>query len=193
MLDDFVDVLREAVDVRPEVFFKQRVVFLVDLPQRPVRLVGERGRAGLQALHQLREFLFGKFGTLRADLASLILTPLDEDALQAAYHNDGQDDVLVLVGLELAAQPFGRLPDVTGEIVELGFVQGKGHCFASPIFCSRAAAAFDVKINATRRQLERIVGLTMKLDLAWLYYAAKILYLASPLLHLSILSAKGVV
>jgi len=58
---------------------------------------------------------------------------------------------------------------------------------------SRAAAAFDVKINATRRQLERIVGLTMKLDLAWLYYAAKILYLASPLLHLSILSAKGVV
>ena len=139
MLDDVVDVLREAVDVGAEVLLEQRVVFLVDLPQRPVRLVGERGRAGLQALHQLREFLFGKLGALRQDLGRLVLTPLDEHALEAAYHDDGQDDVLVLVGLELAAQPFGRLPDVTGEIVEFGLVQGKGHCFASPIFCSHAA------------------------------------------------------
>ena len=45
VLDDVVDVLREAVDVGAEVLFQQRVVFLVDLAQRPVGLVGERGSA----------------------------------------------------------------------------------------------------------------------------------------------------
>ena len=123
VLDDVVDVLREPVDVGAEVLFEERVVFLVDPAQRPVGLVGERGRAGLQALDQLGQFLLGQLGPLGQHLGRLVLAPLDQHALQAADHDDRQDDVLVLVGLELAAQPLGGLPDLVGEVVELGFVQ----------------------------------------------------------------------
>ena len=42
VLDDVVNVLREAVDVGAEVLLEQRVVFLIDLAQRPVGLVGKR-------------------------------------------------------------------------------------------------------------------------------------------------------
>ena len=66
VLDDVVNVLREAVDVGAEVLFEQRVVFLVDLAQRPVGLVGERGLFGIefQVLDQLGEFLLGELGPL---------------------------------------------------------------------------------------------------------------------------------
>ena len=123
VLDDVVDVLREAVDVGAEVLFEQRVVLLVDPAQRPVGLVGERRRAGFQALHQLGEFLLGELGPLGQHLGRLVLAPLDQHALQAADDDDRQDDVLVLVGLELAAQPLGGLPDLVGEVVELRLVQ----------------------------------------------------------------------
>jgi len=35
--------------------------------------------------------------------------------------------LLVVVGLELAAQALGRLPDLVGEVVEFGFVEREGH------------------------------------------------------------------
>ena len=134
VLDDIVDVFREAVDVGPKVCFQERVVFFVDLAERPVRLVGERGRADLQPFHQLREFILGELGALRKDLGRLVPPPLDEDALQTPDDDYGQDDVLVLVGLELTAQPLGRLPDVAGKVVKVGLVQGKRHRFATPIW-----------------------------------------------------------
>ena len=41
--------------------------------------------------------------------------------------DDGQDDALVFVGLKLPAQPLGRLSNVGGEVVELGFVERESH------------------------------------------------------------------
>ena len=69
VLDDVVNVLREAVDVGAEVLLQQRVVFLIDLAERPVGLVGERALLGIQFqfLDQLGEFLLGQLGpVLRA-------------------------------------------------------------------------------------------------------------------------------
>jgi hypothetical protein len=40
---------------------------------------------------------------------------------------NGQNDVLVFVSLELPAQTLSGFPDVAGEVVELGFVECKGH------------------------------------------------------------------
>jgi len=133
VLDDVVDVLREAVDVGAKVLFEKRVVFLVDPAQRPASLVGERGRAGLEILHQLGEFLLSELGPLAAYLGRLVFAPLDQHALQAADHDDRQDNALVFVGFELAAQPLGRLPDLVGKVVELGLIQSKRHRFALPI------------------------------------------------------------
>jgi hypothetical protein len=42
VLDDVVDVLGKPVDVRAEILFEQRMVFLVDAAQRRFRLVRER-------------------------------------------------------------------------------------------------------------------------------------------------------
>ena len=128
MLDDVVNVLREAVDVGAEILFEQRVVFLVDLAQRPVGLVGEWGLLGIefQFLDQLGEFLLGELGPLGQHFGAFFSSRhFNQDALQAANDDDGQDDVLVFVRLELAAQSLGRLPDVTGEVVELRFVERK--------------------------------------------------------------------
>ena len=129
MLDDVVNVLREAVDVGAEVLFQQRVVLLVDLAERPVGLVRERGLLGIQfeLLDQLGEFLLGELGPLGQHLGCLVLPPGNQHALQPADDDDRQDDALVLVGLELAAQPLGGLPDVAGEVVELGFVERESH------------------------------------------------------------------
>jgi hypothetical protein len=49
-----------------------------------------------------------------SDDRRLILTPFDQYALQAADHDDWQNDVLVLVGFELAAQALGGFPDLVG-------------------------------------------------------------------------------
>ena len=49
VLDDVVNVLGEAVDVGAEVLLQQRVVFLVDLTERPVGLVGERRLLGFSS------------------------------------------------------------------------------------------------------------------------------------------------
>ena len=131
MLDDVVNVLGEAVDVGAEVLLQERVVFLVDLAERPVGLVRERRLLGIEFefLDQLGEFLLGELGPLGQHLGALLLPPVDQHALQPADDDDGQDDVLIFVSLELAAQPLGGFPDVAGEVVEFGFVQGKGHYF----------------------------------------------------------------
>ena len=129
VLDDVVDVLREAVDVGAEVLFEQGVVFLVDLPQRPVGLVGERRLLGVQfeVFDELGKFLLGQFGPVGQHLGALVLPPGDEHALQPANDDDRQDDPLIFVSLELAAQPLGRFPDVAGKVVELGFVERQCH------------------------------------------------------------------
>ena len=105
------------------------MVFLIDLAQRPVGLVREGRLLGIQFqfLDQLGEFLLGELGPLGQDLGALGLAPGQQHALQPPDDDDRQDDALVLVGLELAAQPLGGLPDVAGEVVEFGFVEGKGH------------------------------------------------------------------
>ena len=66
-------------------------------------------------------------GRFASTSARLVLAPVDQHALQAADDDDRQDDVLVFVGLELAAQPLGGFPDVAGEVVELGFVERESH------------------------------------------------------------------
>jgi len=60
------------------------------------------------------------------------LAPLERHAFETADHDDGQDDVLVLVGLELAAQALGGLPDVARQVVELRFIQRERH-LARPV------------------------------------------------------------
>ena len=103
VLDDVVNVLREAVDVGAEVVFEQRVVFLIDLAQRPVGLVRERALDGiqLQLLDQRVEFLVRDRGTCSPDLGFLVLTPFQQHALQPSDDDDRQDDGLVFVSLEL--------------------------------------------------------------------------------------------
>ena len=129
VLDDVVNILGEAVDVVAEIFFEQRVVFLIDLAQRPVRLVGKRRLLGieLQFLDQLGEFLLGELGPFGQHLGASFLPPFDQDALQAADDDDRQDDILVFISLELAAQPLGRLPDLTGKVVKFLFIKRKCH------------------------------------------------------------------
>ena len=101
------------------------MVFLTDLTKRPVGLVGERRLLGIELkfLDQLGEFLLGELGALGEHLRSLFLPPVDQHTLQAANHNDGQDDVLILISFKLATQPFGRFPNLVGEVIELRFVQ----------------------------------------------------------------------
>ena len=125
VLDDVVNVLGEPVDVGAEVLFEQRVVFLVDLAERPVGLVGERACLGFSSssLTSLASSFSVSLGRLASTSARLVLPPLDQHAFQTADDDDRQDDVLILVGLELAAQPLGGLPDLAGEVVELGFVE----------------------------------------------------------------------
>ena len=129
VLDDVIHVLREAIDVGAEVRLQQRVVFLIDRAERPVGGIGERALLGiqLQFLHQLGEFLLRELGSVLQHLSSLLHPPINKHALQTTNDNDGQDDALVFVGLELPAQPLGRFPDVGGEIVELRFVEREGH------------------------------------------------------------------
>jgi len=57
------------------------------------------------------------------NICGLVLTPFDEHALQSPEDDDGQDDALIFVCLELAAQTFCGFPDVAGEVVELRFVE----------------------------------------------------------------------
>ena len=129
VLDDVVNVLREAVDVGAEVLLQQRVVFLIDLAERPVGLVRERRLLGIQFefLDQLGEFLLGELGPLGQHLGALGLAPGEQHALQPPDDDDGQDDALVFVRLELAAQALGGFPDVAGKVVELGFVERERH------------------------------------------------------------------
>ena len=126
MLDDVVNVLRETVDVGAEILLQQGVIFFVDRPERPVCFVGERAllRIQLQFLDQLGEFFLGGLWPVLEHLGGLFRPPIDQHTFQAADHDDGQDDALVFVGLELSAQALGGLPDVGGEVVELRFVEG---------------------------------------------------------------------
>ena len=72
VLDDVVNILGEAVDVVAEVFLQQRVVFLIDLAEHPVGLVGERRLLGIEFefLDQLGEFLLGELGPLGQHLGA---------------------------------------------------------------------------------------------------------------------------
>jgi hypothetical protein len=56
------------------------------------------------------------------DLCGPVLAPLDKDAFEASEHDDGKDDVLVFICLELAAQSLGGFPNLVGKIIELRFV-----------------------------------------------------------------------
>ncbi|TKS59444.1 MAG: hypothetical protein EWM72_02254 [Nitrospira sp.] len=129
VLDDIVNVLRKAVDVGAEIFLQQGMIFLVDLAERPGGLVREWRLLGIkfEFLDQLGKFLFSELGTFGEHLRALLLPPRDQHALQPADDNDRQDNVLVFVGLELAAQPLGRFPNVASEVIQLGFVERESH------------------------------------------------------------------
>jgi hypothetical protein len=62
-------------------------------------------------------------GPILQHLGGLWRPPVNQHAFQTANDDDGQDDALVFVGFELAAQALGGFPDVGSEIVELGFVE----------------------------------------------------------------------
>ena len=144
VLDDVVNVLREAVDVGAEVLLQERMVFLIDLAERPVGLVRERDCCGFssRSLTSLASSFSVSLGRFASTSARFVLAPVDQHALQPADDDDGQDDALVFVGLELAAQPLGGFPDVAGEVVELGFVEGKRHRSAFPLNWSSIWSAF---------------------------------------------------
>ena len=125
VVEDVADVLGEAVEVGAEVVFQQGRVFSGEALEGVGGGVGEVRLADFEFLHQLVQLGGLECGTLAADLFTHLLAPLDEHTFQPADDDDRQDDVLVLVGLELAAQALGRLPDFVGEVVELGFVEGE--------------------------------------------------------------------
>ena len=129
VLDDVVNVLGEAVDVGAKILLQQGMVFLIDRAECPVRGVGERTLLGiqLQFLDQLGEFLLGELRPVLQHLDGLRCPPVNQNTLQPADDDDGQDDTLILVGLELAAQALGGFPDVGGEIVKFGFVERESH------------------------------------------------------------------
>ena len=51
--------------------------------------------------------------------------PGQQHAFEPPDDDDGQDDALVFIRLELATQALGGFPDFVGEVVELGFVEGE--------------------------------------------------------------------
>ena len=71
------------------------------------------------------EFLFREVGPFGEELGAFGLAPVQKNTFQPV--DDGKDDALLFVGFEFAAQAFGRFPDLVGEIVEFGFIEGKGH------------------------------------------------------------------
>ena len=72
---------------------------------------------------QLGQFLIRTVGSLGPDPRHLRLAPWDQHALQPPDDDDGQDNVLVFVRLELSPQTLGGFSNLVGEVVELGFVQ----------------------------------------------------------------------
>ena len=109
MIDDVVNVLGETVDVGTEVCLQERVVFLIDLAERPTGLVGERAllRIEFEFLDQLGKFFFRELGTLGEHLGALRLPPRQQYTLQPPNHDDRQNDALIFVSFELAAQTLG--------------------------------------------------------------------------------------
>ncbi len=53
------------------------------------------------------------------------MAPVNQNTLEPADNDDGQDDALIFVGLELAGQALSGFPDVGGEIVEFGYLERK--------------------------------------------------------------------
>ena len=78
MFDDIVHILREPIDIGPEVFFEQGMVFFIDPAQRPVRFIEKGGllRVLFQLLDQLFHFFFGTFRLFDAYLCLLFLPPI---------------------------------------------------------------------------------------------------------------------
>ena len=129
VLDDFLHRWREAIDVRAEVGLQQRMVFFIDLAQRPVGGVRERRQLGvdLQVFHQLGERVLGELGPLGQHFGTFGIAPGQQHAFEPPDDDDGQDDALVFIRLELATQALGGFPDFVGEVVELGFVERERH------------------------------------------------------------------
>ena len=104
---------------------QQCVAHVIDLAQRPIGLVRERALLGvqLQFFEQPGEVLGRKLRLLRQYFGGLLFSPVDQNAFQPANDDDGENNALILVGLELAAQALSGFPDVRCEIVELGLVE----------------------------------------------------------------------
>ncbi len=129
MFDDVIDILGEAVDVGPEVRFEERLVFLIDLAQCPVGLVRKGGllRILLQLLHQLNQLLLAASRLFGLNLGLLLRAPLQQYTFQTPDDDNRQDNILIFIGLEFAAQTLGGFPYFVGEIVEFWLIEGKGH------------------------------------------------------------------
>lgn len=129
VFENVVHILGKPVDVGAEIFFQKRMVFLVNFAQRPVGLVGKGrlSRVQFQVLDQPGQLFPRQFRPSGQNFGLLLLPPGDQEALQAADHDDRQNHILVFLRLELAAQPFSGFPDVAGQVVEFGFFEGKGH------------------------------------------------------------------
>ena len=83
------------------------------------------------------------------------LAPLDQHAFQAPDDDNGQDDRLVFVGFELAAQAFGGFPNFVGEIVEFGLVECGCHKFRSLLAVSSRVCNAPQGIVAFSPELHR--------------------------------------
>ena len=127
MLDDLLHVLREAVQILAEVVFDQGRIFRIHRLQAQFGSVGERGLGQFQLLEHGRELGAGQIGTARGDFGLHPCAPLDEHAFEAPNDDHRQDDVLVFVSLELAAQALRGFPDFSGQVVESGLVERKRH------------------------------------------------------------------
>jgi hypothetical protein len=94
-------------------------------------LVGEPRRAReirveFKALDQLGQLLIIDIRALGADLLGPLLAPLEQHAFQPTDGDDGQDNCLIFVRPEFAAQPLRRFPYFFGKVVEPGFIQVRG-------------------------------------------------------------------
>ncbi|MDP2418840.1 MAG: hypothetical protein U1D25_18515 [Hydrogenophaga sp.] len=85
------------------------MVLFVDLAQRQAGGVRERRLLGvqLQIFHQFGERVLGQLGPFGLHFGAFGLAPSQQHAFEPPDDDDGQDDALVFVCLELATQALG--------------------------------------------------------------------------------------
>src|SRR3989338_677994 len=129
MLDDVLNIGREAVDVVAKILLYKSWIFFGDTMQCPFGFVreGYLFRVKLKFLNQLLKLFILYVGSFLAYFICLLFPPVNQNTLKTPDNYNRQDYTLIFICLKLTAQPFGRLPDFICKIVKLGFIYRGSH------------------------------------------------------------------